>query len=142
MSKKKKKQKDDNAKLIFSKSLQEVEKSSKKKKKKKAGKKEKKEKKEKATIKLSSCKIKQTETTALSYKDALESEHKLFFVTPKNVETSKLNYHVVIKMTNNSLVDIASGESITAISKKCGEKEWRDNILLYPASVVLTKYEF
>lgn len=139
MSKKKKKQKDDNAKLIFSKSLQEVEKSSKKKKKKKAGKKEKKE---KATIKLSSCKIKQTETTALSYKDALESEHKLFFVTPKNVEASKLNYHVVIKMANNSLVDIASGESITAISKKCGEKEWRDNILLYPASVVLTKYEF
>ena len=140
MSKKKKKLSDENAKLIFGKSFETVEKSSKKKKKKKDKKKGEKEK--TATVKLSKCKIKQTSTIALSYKDALESESTLFFLVPKDIETCKLNHHTVIKTANNSLVDIESGESIAAISKKCGEKDWRDSINLYPASISVILYEF
>lgn len=143
MSKKKKKQKDDSTELIFSKALHETAKSSKKKKKKKK-KKEKgeKPKKEKSTPKLSSCKIKQIDSVPLNYKDALESEHSMFFLSPKDIETSKLNYHIVIKTTNKSLLDIVTGESITSISKKCGEKDWKDSTIFYPATCAVTNFKF
>lgn len=134
----KKKKENDGAKLIFSKSLQEVEKSSKKKK--KAKKKKKGEKKTKETM-MSKCKIKQTTSVSMSYKDAIDSDEKVFFVSPKGDVDTNIGVRCVVKTANNSLVDITTGESIASIAKRHNEKEWRDAIVLYPSSIT-TEYTF
>lgn len=133
MSKKKKKLEDDVT-LVFSSKPEDAEKLSKKKKGKK-----KKKKKDKSKELLSKITIKQSaDSDGISYQDVLDSDEKVFFITPAPdaPHVADIGVMCVVKTASNSLVNIETGESLVSIANRYKIKDWRNGIIAYPSSII------